>query len=172
MLAVFWDNLYQSGGAKVFQKYDAANHWWVVEWSRLRNEFNGATEVFEAILLDPVHHPTPTGDGEIIFQYHTVSNPDWIDGYATVGIESPGQSDGVLYTFFNRYPDGAAPLQAGRAIRFLPVSTGPRGRLGGIVSNASAGGSPIGAATVKIIGKQDIENSQAIFQRDLHLANV
>ena len=62
----------------------------------------------------------PRQDGEIIFQYHTVDNNDPSDADATVGIESPDQSDGVLYTFFRQYPAGAATLTAGRAIRFVP----------------------------------------------------
>jgi hypothetical protein len=124
MLAVFWDDLRQVSGAAVYQKYDAANHRWIVEWSRLRND-EGSTETVEAILYDPAHHHTATGDGLIVYQYQTVTNNEMPDGYATVGIESPDQSDGVLYTYYNRYPLGAATLTAGRAIRFVPVGGSP-----------------------------------------------
>jgi hypothetical protein len=151
MLAVFWDDLYQTSSSKVFQKYDQANHRWILEWSRFRNDVGGVTETFEVILLDPAYHETETGDGEIIFQYYEVSNVDNVDGYATVGIENFDHTDGLLYTYFNLYPDGAAPLQAGRAIRFVPKAEGPLGTLRGTVTNASYGNAPIQGATVTLL---------------------
>ena len=39
MLAVFWDDLYQTSESDVFTKYDAANHRWIVEWSRMKNDY-------------------------------------------------------------------------------------------------------------------------------------
>jgi hypothetical protein len=126
MLAVFWDDLKETTSAppgRVYQKYDANSHLWIVQWSRMRNDEN-ATETVQAILYDPVYYPTETGDGMILYQYHTVVNNETPDGYATVGIESPDQSDGVLYTYYARYPLGAASLTAGRAIKFVPVETG------------------------------------------------
>ncbi len=132
MLAVFWDDLFQYGGGKVFHKHDTANHRWIVEWSRMRNMYNYQVETFEAILYDPAFYPTATGDGVIVYQYETVNVTDPTNGYVTVGIESPDQSDGVLYTFFNQYPDGAATLIAGRAIRFVTPPSG-----GGTIGVAS-----------------------------------
>ncbi len=123
MLAVFWDELYQlSGTSKCFQKYDAVNHRWIVEWSRFRNLVGGHIETFEAILYDPAYHPTDTGDGIIIFQYNQAVSTDGTDGYATVGIENETNTEGLLYTYFNRYPLGAATVTTGRAIKFLPVN--------------------------------------------------
>lgn len=151
MVAAFWDDLYQTTGSKVYQWYDSPGHRWIVEWSRMRNDAGGSSETFEIILYDPAHHPTSTGDGEILLQYDAVSNIDSVDGYATVGIESPDQTDGLLYTYFNQYPAGAATLQSGRAIRFLPVDLGPVGRLQGLVSNASYGGAPIPGADVTLL---------------------
>ncbi len=150
MIAVFWDDLREVSGGKVYQLYDETQHRWIVEYSRMKNE-QGREQVCQAIFLDPAHHPTSTGDGEIILQYHTVNNYDPVDGYATVGIESPDQSDGILYTFFDQYPDGAATLQAGRAIRFMPAQFLPMGQLGGDVTNASYGGAPIPGAQVKLL---------------------
>jgi hypothetical protein len=152
MLAVFWDNLYQSAGSKVYEKYDTANNRWIVEWSRMRNDYNGATETFEVILYDPAYHGTDTGDGIIVYQYQTVTNTDPVNGYATVGIESPDQMGGLLYTYFNRYTVGAASLAAGRAIRFVPVREGPVGTLEGTVLNASNGDTPIEGAAVELLG--------------------
>ena len=121
MIAPFWDDLYQSGGGKAYQYYDVVNHRWIVEWSGFRNMYGSYTETFEAILYDPAHHPTQTGDGVIEFQYEDVIVTDAINHYCTVGIENADQSDGVLYTFYNLYPDGAATVQDGRAIRFVPM---------------------------------------------------
>jgi hypothetical protein len=152
MLAAFWDNLYQSGGSKVWEKYDSANHRWIVEWSRMLNDYNGATETFEIILYDPAYHTTDTGDGIIVYQYQTVTNYDPTNGYATVGIESPDQLDGVLYTYFNDYAPGAATLAAGRAVKFIPVREGPSGTLAGDVLNSTNGDSPIEEARVEVLG--------------------
>jgi len=121
IIAVFWDDLRQNGGGEVYQYYDEANHRWIVEWSRLINDFYPwYTETFELILYDPAFHPTLTGDGIILMQYQEVSNYDVVDGYATVGIQNETHTDGLLYTFFNLYADGATPLQAGTAIRIVP----------------------------------------------------
>ena len=150
MIAPFWDDLRESGGGHVYQKHDATNHRWIVQWSRMPNEYSRVQTV-QAILFDPAHHPTSSGNGEIVFQYHTVENYDPSDAHATVGIESPDQSDGILYTFFGQYPSGAAPLAAGRAIRFLPIAAGPAGRLEGQVANASYGDTPIPGAKVTVV---------------------
>jgi hypothetical protein len=153
MIAPFWDDLYQSGGAKVYQRYDSAGHAWIVEWSRLKNipPYGNTVETFEAILYDPAYVTTETGDGEILFQYSQVQNVDSVDGYATVGIENADQSDGLLYTWYNRYPAGAASLAAGRAIRFIPTREVLAGLIQGTVTNESAGGAPVSGATVTVL---------------------
>lgn len=120
MIAPFWDDLNQYGGGKCFQRYDPVDHVWIIEWSHFRNSYNGAQETFEVILRDPSQFVTDTGDGEILFQYLSVNNGDNIDGNGTVGIENETQSVGLLYTFFNRYTPGSAPLAASRAILFTP----------------------------------------------------
>ncbi len=51
LIAPFWDNLYQSGQDLVYYKSDTANHRYIVQWSRLRNDWNSTTENFELILL-------------------------------------------------------------------------------------------------------------------------
>ncbi|MBD3334203.1 MAG: hypothetical protein GF355_01700, partial [Candidatus Eisenbacteria bacterium] len=131
MLAAFWDDLYQNSGSAILQKYDAANHRWIVEWSRMRNDIGSSTETFQIILYDPVQHETPTGDGIIVYQYNQIANVDGMNGYATVGIENSDHSDGLLYTYWNLYPAGAASLSNGRAIAFVPVYQGPSGTVTG-----------------------------------------
>lgn len=123
MIAPFWDNLYQNGNSRVFQKYDAANHRWIVEWSRMLNLYNNVEETFQAILYDGAFHTTDTGDGPIVFQYETVSVTDPVNGFVTVGIENADQSDGLLCAYWNQYAGGAQTITSGRAIRFVPLVT-------------------------------------------------
>ena len=92
------------------------------------NVTGGSEETFEAILYDPAYHPTPTGDGIIVFQYNTVDN---VGRHRRLrhGRDpelGPHRRD-LLYTYFNHYPAGAATLAAGRAIRFLPTTAQPSG---------------------------------------------
>ena len=151
MIAPYWDDLYQTGTNVVYHWFDAANHRYVVQWSRVKNGFSNATENFEMILYDPAYTPTVTGDGVIEFQYETVNNTDTTNGYGTVGIQSPDRRDGVLYTYWNAYPAAAAPLAAGRAIRFQPATALIGGTLSGDVSNTSNGGTPIEGVVIRVV---------------------
>ena len=111
MIAAFWDDLV-TGPGRVYSLYDSLNYRFIVEWSRLKNQGNwNAQETFEIILFDPEYHPTPTGDGEILFLYHTIeevygSGSD--NPYSTVGIERPDQQDGIEVVYWNTYEDPAA----------------------------------------------------------------
>ena len=152
MLAAFWDDLYlQNGTSKILTKRETGNHTFIVEWSRMKNMVGSATETVEMILYDPAYYPTETGDGEILFQYNTVSFPDNTDGYATIGIENELQDDGILITFFNQYPPGAAQVVAGRAIRFIPTREVIAGIISGVVRNQSANEVPLPASTITVI---------------------
>ncbi|MFH1502170.1 MAG: C25 family cysteine peptidase [Candidatus Eisenbacteria bacterium] len=124
MIAPFWDNLFPSdpdttGGAGKVLTRDMGDGRYVVEWSRVGTgyENGGATQTFELVLYDQDVYATGTGDGEILFQYHTIANSD-THNYATVGIENPTQSGGLECTYFGIYAPEAAPLANGRAIKF------------------------------------------------------
>jgi hypothetical protein len=94
-----------------------------VEWSRVQTSYADTTllvpylQTFQLILYDQDVYPTASGDGEVLFQYHTIANADTANG-ATVGIENLNQTDGVEYSFFMMYPDHAAPLISDRAVKF------------------------------------------------------
>ncbi|MCP4547246.1 MAG: hypothetical protein GY835_12375 [bacterium] len=120
MIAPFWDNLVQTGSHRVYRWYDEDEHRLVIEWSHMANGAGGY-QTFELILLDPAHHPTNTGDGEIIFQYAEVSNYDFTNGCGTVGIQNHLRDDGLTYTYWSEYPAGAADLISGRALRIVPL---------------------------------------------------
>ncbi len=122
MLAVFWDDLIQSGTNKVYYRHDAAGGRFIVQWSRMRNDNNGQQNC-EVILYDPAVHPTATGDGLIVMQYALVANNDTDRGYCTTGIQNLDGTGGITYTYYNRYAAGARTLAAGRAIAFVPTAS-------------------------------------------------
>ncbi|RLC44207.1 MAG: hypothetical protein DRH57_09380, partial [Candidatus Cloacimonadota bacterium] len=117
MIAPFWDDL-QDGN--MYYYYDADNHYFVIEWSEWKNVYNPfiGNETFEVVLYDPEYHSTPTGDGEILFQYKEIHNVDQDENYATVGIENETQTQGLLMTFANIYSPTAQELQNETAILF------------------------------------------------------
>jgi hypothetical protein len=123
MIAAFWDDLITWSGGHVFAMEDIDNHRFIVEWSRMKNLGSPQPqETFEIILYDPAYYSTPTGDGEILFQYNSiteVSGPYDDNPYSTVGIERPDQQDGIEVVYWNTYDDPAtAHLQNGRAYLF------------------------------------------------------
>ncbi len=124
MIAPFWDYLFPAdpettGGTGNVLTKDLGDGRFVVEWSRVGTGYynGGNTQTFELVLFDQTQYPTVTGDGEILFQYHTIANAD-THNYATVGIENPTQSDGLLYTYYGIYADEVPPLANGRAVKF------------------------------------------------------
>lgn len=124
MIAPFWDNLFPddpdtTGGTGEVYTKDLGDGRYVVEWSRIGTAYEngGNTQTFELILYDQDVYPTSTGDGEILFQYHTIADSD-THNYATVGIENPTQSDGILVSFYSLRATEVAALAAGRAIKF------------------------------------------------------
>jgi len=162
MIAPYWDNLYQTGGNRVYYRSDVENGRFIVEWSRMRADYNNATQTVQVILYDPEMYPTATGDGKILFQYAQVSNTDARDGYATVGIQNEDHTDGIGYTYGADYPAGAATLSSNRAIMFVPrESSMTGGTLSGVVTNASDGGTPLEGAYVRVIEEDLTMISQA-----------
>jgi hypothetical protein len=131
MIAPFWDDLrVNNSTGRVYTYHDAANHRFIIEWSRVF-KYNGSTnpsETFECILYQPGYPTTPTGDGEILFQYMTCTNTYDVstsNDYATVGIENSNHSDGVLYSYWNIAGPGAASMTSGRAILFTTQRVPP-----------------------------------------------
>lgn len=135
-LAVFWDNLSPGKrdaqgrpvGDGVYYWHDAANHRFIVEWSRIGNTDQPATppnpsrffndlQTFQVILLDPAYYPTATGDGAVLYQYKQIANVDYGRMYASVGLENEHGDVGLEYTYSNVYAPQAAPLSPGLALR-------------------------------------------------------
>ncbi|MBN2170655.1 MAG: carboxypeptidase regulatory-like domain-containing protein, partial [Candidatus Krumholzibacteriota bacterium] len=151
MIAPFWDDLKQVSSDLVYTWFDAANHRFIVQWSRLKHQTTNQVQNFEVILHDPAHWPTPSGDGEIVFQYNAVVNNDSQTRYASVGIQNGDRTVGIGYSYWGSYAPGAATLASGRAIRFLPLEINDMGSLEGDVANASNGGTPIEGVAVRVL---------------------
>jgi len=122
MIAPYWDDILYSGNNGVFHYYDTANNRYIIEWKNCTHASNGSQQTFQMIVYDPAFYPTPTGDAEMVFQYHTVNNIDGDGGedpglYCSVGIQNYFNNDGLQYTFDNMYHPGAATLATGRAIK-------------------------------------------------------
>ena len=129
IIAPFWDDLIIADGSVCYY-YDSIDHYFVVEWSRVYNEFDNSIETFEVILYDSNYYQTTLGDSEIKFQYNEINNVDQGSyggaiiqhgQYATVGIEDQTGQIGLEYSFNNQYPSAAKPLENEMAILF----TGP-----------------------------------------------
>lgn len=130
MVAGYWDDLkgMKTGddtfaNMRIVHWYDAVNNRFIVEWNDAYNQYtiqagaNASLEKFQIIL-----YPKANADGDILIQYHTVDNPGTTTNYCTVGIEDHRQLAGLTYTYCNFYPNTAAPLAAGRAIRFTTTA--------------------------------------------------
>ena len=122
MAAPFWEDLSPQSVGGVYAYYDAVNHWWIVEFSRVRQYLpTTALETFEAIFFDPAEYQTITGDGLIKFQFHTVSDPS----SCTVGIENYDQNDGLQILFNMTYDPNSHPIEDDAAIVFTTGEEAP-----------------------------------------------
>ncbi|HPT72953.1 MAG TPA: C25 family cysteine peptidase, partial [Candidatus Cloacimonadota bacterium] len=126
MIAAFWDDLCLINGGAVYTYYDAAQHYYVVEWYHTVNGYNRSSlETFEMILYNQQYYPTSLGDGQIKLQYQTFNNVDAGNftsyspthgNYCTVGIKDQTGTRGIEYTFNNHYPTAAATLGNNKAL--------------------------------------------------------
>lgn len=132
MIAAFWDDLILLGDSGIYKYYDAQNHHFIIEYSKMRNGYNRSSlETFQVIFYDPNYHPTSLGDGKIKIQYLDFNNMDVGGGgysprhgnYATIGIKDHSNTVGLEYTYNNQYAPGAAQLsnQSALIITTVPV---------------------------------------------------
>ncbi|MCX6600579.1 MAG: S8 family serine peptidase [bacterium] len=99
-----------SGGVFFYAETDS--HRVIVEWSQVPDYYARGIVSFEAIFYDPLYAHTPTGDGEVKYQYQSFS--DMFEG--AIGIENLDGSDGIQYDYLTHYDPHAAPLSSGRAL--------------------------------------------------------
>jgi len=120
LVAPFWDNFDPTlpGTGGVFTRYDADAGTFTVEWSAMRHYRPSVTDdqTFQLVLRDPAVHPTGTGDGEILFLYRQTLDTDRERQYATIGLESPDERDGLQLSYAHIVAPGTAPVGPGLAI--------------------------------------------------------
>ncbi|MBT3231369.1 MAG: T9SS type A sorting domain-containing protein [Calditrichaeota bacterium] len=156
MIGPFWDDLLTTNDGGIYTFYDEEQNIFIVEWSQMRRlgprGNNEASETFQVLLYDPEFYININGDGDIVFQYLDVTDDrscfqTWDTPYASVGICSPDQGDGLTYTYWNELSDGAAPLEEGRAIKFTSSILATDGEISGTVIDVETE-EPIEGATV------------------------
>ncbi|NQT33730.1 T9SS type A sorting domain-containing protein [bacterium] len=158
MICPYWNDLVTLNDGGIFTYYSEEEHIFVIQWSRVRRlSPNGDNEhqlTFEAILYDADFYPSFTGDGDILFQYLFIENTRqcfyWDTPYCTVGIGSVDQTDGLEYSYWNRYNPAATPLADELAIKFTTIPVNFRGLTGdiaGTVTDAETG-APIEGVSV------------------------
>ena len=124
MIAAFWDDL-QTDNGRICVDYDVQNHWYIIEWSSVRNGFDLSEETFQVIIYDQNYYPTITNDNIIKIQYKVFNNVNsghydsfnqWHGNYASIGIENEQANTGLEYTWNNQYPIMTSELSDERAI--------------------------------------------------------
>jgi hypothetical protein len=115
-----WDDLDPApdGTGYIYWYHDVANHRLVVEWDSVAYwSQTSVLDKFEIVFYDTTV-VTPSGDNEIVVQYKTAN------GYSssTLGIEDPTRAIGIQDLYNGAYNQAAAPIQAGRAIKYAAIS--------------------------------------------------
>ena len=113
IIAVFWDDLVNENGG-IYYFYDESEHYFIIEWDNLQNDWDDSEETFELIIYDREYYPSSNGNNPMKFQYKEFNNTNQgsYSGYhngnhgqfATIGIEDQRGVCGVQYTFNNSYP--------------------------------------------------------------------
>lgn len=139
MIAPFWDDLNPLASGDIYRWNDLANRRFIIQFDEVPIWGTTDIQTFQVVFLHPDYYPTPTGDGQILFLYETVSAPSG----CTVGIENPEQTDGIAYLFNGSYDPHAAPLTNGLAVLFTTIGavepTYPWLTLDAVVADDAAG---------------------------------
>jgi hypothetical protein len=117
MLAPFWEDLNLEHGGQIATYHDAAAGTFTVEFYQVPQWTpETALETFQVVLYDPAQHPTTTGDGKILFQWLTVSDPS----EATFGIENQAEAVGIELGMNGAYDPTSLGVQNDYAVLFTP----------------------------------------------------
>lgn len=124
MVSAFWDDLkprLDKTKLDIFTKYDADGNRFIIQWSRIFNRYEYTSETpfaenFQIILNGNTE--TPTGDGEIIFQYEEVNDVDALNNFSTIGIENPKQTDGLELIYAGIPSLSSIAPESGYSIKF------------------------------------------------------
>ncbi|MGQ9678467.1 MAG: M28 family peptidase [bacterium] len=135
MICVNWDDLYPNynNSGFVYYYYDTMHHRVVVEYDSVcYYQPREVREKFQVIIYDSTV-PTPTGDNVIVFQYKTAN---YLTS-STIGIQDPSRTIAIQVLYNSSYHPAAAPIVAGRAIKFTTIE--PTGLAERIIETPEAG---------------------------------
>ncbi|MCX8014770.1 MAG: T9SS type A sorting domain-containing protein, partial [candidate division WOR-3 bacterium] len=106
------------GYGAIYWYYNPANRTLIVEWDSV-SYYNASStrDKFQVIFYDSTY-TTPTGDNIIVFQYQTAN----LTNSSTIGIQDPTCTIGIQSLYNGSYHPAAAPLIAGRAIKFTTTT--------------------------------------------------
>ncbi|MDP8228872.1 MAG: C25 family cysteine peptidase, partial [Candidatus Electryoneaceae bacterium] len=167
-LSVFWDNLYTG---KILTYYDEEGGRFIVEWNDMQRQWEtNVHNTFELILYDPEVHQTYSGDGIIVYQYKEFrngSNPGLTDTpYCTIGLGNLDDTDGLEYTYWNQWTDGATRLENEMAIKFTTAIQYITGVLTGTVLDEATGEPTEGAWVTTTRGFADETDENGVYLID------
>lgn len=113
-IAVFYQDYRPELGGGVWYYNDAANGRVIIEWDDVPEFFNDGRATFQLHIYNPEVLGDSLGNSiiDIMFEEYTGRIE------SSIGIENANGTDGVQYAFQLHYAPGAAPVRAGRAIRF------------------------------------------------------
>lgn len=115
-----WDDLNPvsggGGAGYVYWFHDTASHRFIIEYDSVKYYSGSNRDKFEVIFYDTTV-TTPTGDNVIVAQYKTAA------GFtsSTVGIQDSTRAVAIQDLFNGTLAHGAAPIVAGRAIKYTTV---------------------------------------------------
>jgi hypothetical protein len=106
-MAPFFQDWQPSGIGRVLYFNDTDNHRAIFEWFDVQDYLQSGIARFQCILLDPAFYPTQSGNGQAIYQYHTLEGR--YEG--AIGIENSEGTDGIEYYFQLHVDEHGAPLE-------------------------------------------------------------
>lgn len=142
-----WDDLDPVTAGAVYHWHDEANHRFIIEYDSVAYyNPNTVRDKFEIVIYDSTLAST-SGDNVIVVQYLTANRYS----SSTVGIQDQTQAIGIQDLYNGTYAHGAAPIAAGRAIKYVAEVTGveepagptPRGGRLELGANPVRGGTTI-----------------------------
>lgn len=113
-ISVFWQDYRPELGGGVYYHYDAENHRAIVQWEDVPEWFETGRATFQVHVYDPAFNGDHLGNS--VIEIHFEDYQGRLE--TSIGIENASGTDGLQYAFQLFYAAGAAPVRAGRAIRF------------------------------------------------------
>jgi len=126
MLAPMWDDHYLNAGSQVCVRSWPEAGLFIVEWYRVVTNGNNHQNTFQLLLHDPAVYPTPTGDGDVVFQwleYNDLQSHAQDFPYSSTGIEDHTGTVGLTLRSSRVEPATVEGVGAGVAVRFTTAMT-------------------------------------------------